>query len=50
MNITRRRWLASLPRFRPFQPAALLSKRLRLSLTLEGLLLWIVVWAAVYIL
>ncbi|MCS6880585.1 MAG: HDIG domain-containing protein [Oscillochloridaceae bacterium] len=46
MNITRRRWVSSLPRFRPLQPAEAFSRRLRLTLTLEGLLLFIGIWVA----
>ncbi|MGB9632307.1 MAG: HD family phosphohydrolase [Chloroflexaceae bacterium] len=46
MNITRRRWVSSLPRFRPLQPVEAFSRRLRLIMTLEGLLLFIGIWAA----
>lgn len=46
MNITRRRWITSLPRFRPLQPAAAASRRLNLTLLLEGLLLFVGIWAA----
>jgi putative nucleotidyltransferase with HDIG domain len=46
MNITRRRWLASIPRFRPIRPIAAPTSRLRLTLALEGLLLWVGIWAA----
>jgi putative nucleotidyltransferase with HDIG domain len=46
MNITRRRWLTTLPRFRPLRPIAALSNRLRLTLALEGALLWLGIWAA----
>lgn len=46
MNITRRRWVSSLPRFRPLQPAEAFSRRLRLIMTLEGLLLFVGIWAA----
>ncbi len=46
MNITRRRWLASIPRFRPLDPVEALSTRLRLTLALEGLLLMFGIWAA----
>jgi cyclic-di-AMP phosphodiesterase PgpH len=46
MNITRRRWLASIPRFRPIRPIAALTSRLRLTLAVEGVLLWLGIWAA----
>ncbi|MCX7792389.1 MAG: HDIG domain-containing protein [Chloroflexaceae bacterium] len=46
MNITRRRWVSSLPRFRPLQPVEAFSRRLRLIMTLEGLLLFVGIWAA----
>ncbi|MGQ9927923.1 MAG: HD family phosphohydrolase [Chloroflexaceae bacterium] len=46
MNITRRRWISSLPRFRPLQPAEAFSRRLRLIMTLEGLLLFVGIWVA----
>lgn len=46
MNITRRRWVSSLPRFRPLQPAEAFSRRLRLIMTLEGLLLFVGIWVA----
>lgn len=46
MNITRRRWLASIPRFRPLRPIEAFSSRLGLTLALEGLLLWVGIWAA----
>jgi putative nucleotidyltransferase with HDIG domain len=46
MNITRRRWVTSLPRFRPLRPIAALSNRLGLALALEGVLLCLGVWAA----
>jgi putative nucleotidyltransferase with HDIG domain len=46
MNISRRRWLASIPRFRPLYPIEALSSRLRLTLALEGVLLWVGLWAA----
>lgn len=45
MNITRRRWLAGIPRFRPLAPIEALSTRLRLTLALEGLLLMVGIWA-----
>lgn len=46
MNISRRRWLAGIPRFRPIAPVEALSARLRLTLALEGLLLMVGIWAA----
>ena len=46
MNITRRRWLTTLPRLRPLQSFAAFSRRLRLTLALEGVLLWLGIWAA----
>ncbi len=46
MNITRRRWVSSLPRLRPLQPVEAFSRRLRLIMTLEGLLLFVGIWAA----
>lgn len=46
MNISRRRWFAGIPRFRPLHPIEALSSRLRLTLALEGVLLWIGIWAA----
>jgi putative nucleotidyltransferase with HDIG domain len=46
MNITRRRRVSSLPRFRPLQPVEAFSRRLRLITTLEGLLLFVGIWAA----
>lgn len=46
MNITRRRWVTTIPRFRPLQPVEAFSRRLRLTLTLEGLLLFVGIWAA----
>jgi cyclic-di-AMP phosphodiesterase PgpH len=46
MNITRRRWLSGVPRFRPIHPVEVLSRRLRLTLFLEGLLLMVGIWAA----
>ncbi|MFQ3662044.1 MAG: HDIG domain-containing metalloprotein [Chloroflexaceae bacterium] len=46
MNITRRRWVSSLPRLRPLQPVEAFSSRLRLIMTLEGLLLFVGIWAA----
>lgn len=46
MNITRRRWFVSIPRFRPLYPAEASLRRLRLVLILEGLLLFVGVWMA----
>lgn len=46
MNITRRRWLASIPRLRPLRPLQAVSSRLRTTLLLEGLLLFVGIWAA----
>lgn len=49
MNVTRRRWRTSLPRLRPASSAAALTRRRRLILTLQTLLLTLGIWAALTI-
>lgn len=46
MNLTRRTWMPGLPATRALNPLAGMSRRVRLSIALEGLLLWVGIWAA----
>ncbi len=46
MNITRRRWHASLPRFRPLHPIKALTSHSWFTLVLEGFLLVVGIWTA----
>lgn len=46
MNLSRHSWASGLPYVRPANSLVGLSQRVRLSLALEGILLWIGIWAA----
>jgi cyclic-di-AMP phosphodiesterase PgpH len=46
MNLSRRTWMPGLPYTRTLHPLVGMSRRVRLGITLEGLLLWLGIWAA----
>lgn len=46
MNLSRRTWMPGLPYTRTLHPLTGMTRRVRLGITLEALLLWVGIWAA----